>query len=97
VRETVRETGYSHRRFVAVFQRAVGLTPKRYCRVLRFRRVLERFAACPATPLTDLAQFGDYSDQAHFSREFREFAGITPGEYRRLLPPWPHHVPVAPR
>jgi AraC-like DNA-binding protein len=39
IREVVRQSGYSHRRFITLFSRAVGLTPKTYCRVLRFQHV----------------------------------------------------------
>ena len=37
VRRVVKESGYSHRRFIEVFRAAVGLGPKLYCRVLRSR------------------------------------------------------------
>jgi AraC-like DNA-binding protein len=90
----VERSGYSHRRFVALFREAVGLSPKRYSRVLRFRRMLER-AAAPGPPAwAQLALEAGYSDQAHFSREFRELAGVTPGEYREIAPAASHHVPV---
>jgi AraC-like DNA-binding protein len=94
VREVVRQTGYSHRRFIALFRQAVGLTPKLYCRVLRFQRTLERMAADPAPALVELALEAGYSDQAHFNREFREFTGLTPEEYRERSPALPYHVPV---
>jgi AraC-like DNA-binding protein len=90
----VERSGYSHRRFVAIFREAVGLSPKRYSRVLRFRRMLERAAAPPPPALAELALESGYSDQAHFNREFRELAGVTPGEYRALAPAASHHVPV---
>ncbi|MFN3321982.1 MAG: helix-turn-helix domain-containing protein [Bryobacteraceae bacterium] len=94
VSRVVRETGYSHRRFIALFRDSVGLNPKLYCRVLRFRHALERICADPAAPCAELALEAGYSDQAHFSREFRAFTGITPVEYRKDPPPLPNHVPV---
>jgi AraC-like DNA-binding protein len=95
VGEVVRGTGYSHRRFIGQFEHAVGLTPKRYCRVLRFRRALTRLWADPRLELSTLAQEAGYSDQAHFSREFSSFAGISPGCYRRTVPKQPYHVSLA--
>ncbi len=94
VSETVRQTGYSHRRFIALFSRSVGLTPKLYCRILRFQNALELSAAHPTLSSVELALEAGYSDQAHFSRQFREFAGVTPGEYHQLSPSSPNHVPV---
>jgi AraC-like DNA-binding protein len=91
IREVVEESGYSHRRFNALFQDAVGLTPKLYCRVRRFQRALRRVTTgCWA----DIALGAGYSDQAHFNREFREFSGVTPGEYRRVAPAFANHVAV---
>ena len=95
VHAMVAASGYSHRHFIAVFERETGLTPKRFCRVQRFRKLLAHAAARPALPWTDLALVHGYSDQPHFNREFRAFAGMTPGEYRRVAPRYPHHVPLA--
>ena len=43
VHEVVKQSGYSHRRFITLFSRAVGLTPKMYARVMRFQRALRRY------------------------------------------------------
>jgi AraC-like DNA-binding protein len=94
VGDVVREVGYSHRHFTALFRETVGLRPKPYCRLLRFGRALDQLTAEPEIAWADLAADRGYADQAHFNREFREFAGVSPGRYRRLAPVHPRHVPV---
>jgi len=94
VHEAVQRSGYSHRALIGLFAGAVGLTPKRYARVRRFHGALRR--AVPDASWADIAADLGYSDQAHFVREFREFAGVTPSGYRRAAPRFAHHVPVAP-
>lgn len=92
VRGAVRQSGYSHRTFLQLFRQCVGLTPKLYCRLLRFQRVL-RVTSSDAS-LIDLAMAAGYSDQSHFNREFREFTGLTPTAYRRAAPATPHHLSI---
>jgi AraC-like DNA-binding protein len=70
------------RRFLAV----VGLTPKTACRVLRFQAALTRLRARPEHSLSRIALDSGYHDQAHFTRDFRAFAGVPPGAYRRTHP-----------
>ena len=86
--------GASHRHFIARFRDATGFSPKRYARVLRFRRLLQAFTANPTRPWLDLALATGYSDQSHCIREFREFAGVTPQAYRRAAGARPLHVSV---
>lgn len=95
VRAAVRATGYSHRRSVELFRRSVGLPPKLFCRIHRFQGALDRLAAAPAAPWAELAAASGYSDQSHLRRDFHEFAGVTPGQYRRIAPRFPNHVPLA--
>ena len=82
VADIQRQAGYSPRHFIALFRAAVGLTPKHYYRVKRFTSVLRRLAANGDDNLADLAAAAGYSDQSHLTREFREFAGVTPTQYR---------------
>jgi AraC-like DNA-binding protein len=93
VRRAVARTGYSHRRFIALFREAVGLAPKLYCRVMRFQSALARIRASRGT-LAGVAADSGYADQAHLDREFAELAGISPGSYRSLAPREPNHVPL---
>jgi AraC-like DNA-binding protein len=94
VRTVVEETGYCHRRFITLFRESVGLTPKVYARVLRFQRALARLAAKPSPRTVELALDAGYSDQPHFSREFRDLTGLTPAQYRAASPRWSNHVPI---
>jgi AraC-like DNA-binding protein len=75
-----REIGVSNRQLSREFQCAVGLTPKEFGRVARFLHALERLTAGRHAALADLAQDCGYYDQAHFNHEFRELAGMSPGE-----------------
>jgi AraC-like DNA-binding protein len=96
VREVVRTSGYSHRHFVEIFQQTVGLNPKTYCRLRRFGDALERMRVTE-TSIAELALDTGYSDQAHLCRDFRDFAGLTPGEYIEIAPRFAYHVSVSAR
>jgi len=92
IRAVVADSGYSHRHFIALFRRAVGLSPRRYGRLVRFQQVLKLFTAGREMAFVDLAIDAGYSDQPHFNRAFRAFSGVTPGEYRKIAPVQPNHV-----
>lgn len=97
VRQTVAQSGYSHRQFIRLFSHCVGLAPKQYSRVQRFQRALALLCRGGATrifSLADVAQDAGYSDQPHFNREFREFSGLTPEQYRQAPVVSPNHVPL---
>jgi methylphosphotriester-DNA--protein-cysteine methyltransferase len=57
-----------------------GFTPKFLARILRFRRAAASLDS--AISAVDLALDSGYYDQAHLIRDFREFAGRTPGMFR---------------
>lgn len=95
VEEMVRESRYSHRGFIALFKQATGMSPKRYARLMRFQQLMAAMRAAPGESLSELALAAGYSDQAHMNREFREFAGFTPLQYRLLAPEAAHHVALA--
>ena len=83
IRELTRELGYSERHLANLFARTVGVTPKRYARILRFGHAVARLQRDPGADLAALAAACGYYDQPHFARDFRAFAGATPGEFAR--------------
>src|SRR5262245_52912414 len=94
IEAAVEQSGVSHRHFVALFRRTVGLAPKRYARVLRFQSALRAARSGTGSSWVAIANDMGYSDQAHFNRDFVEFTGVTPTQYRRLAPTETNHVPL---
>jgi AraC-like DNA-binding protein len=81
------EIGCSRRHLIARFREQVGVTPKLFARILRFRRVVSLVDARSDMGWAEIAQFCGYYDQAHLIRDFNQFAGSPPGEFaRRRLP-----------
>jgi AraC-like DNA-binding protein len=65
------------RRFAAV----IGLSPKQLARIIRLQAALKILLSGQYTSLTSLAYEGDYYDQSHFIKDFKEFTGISPGKF----------------
>jgi AraC-like DNA-binding protein len=80
VAQLASEIGASSRQLTRRFQNAVGVGPKEFSRVKRFLYALRCLRDRKDQTLTETALACGYFDQAHFNHEFREFAGITPGE-----------------
>jgi methylphosphotriester-DNA--protein-cysteine methyltransferase len=74
------ETGFSKTRLVAAFRDQIGVAPKLYARIVRFRRAAAMLEG-GAGPLTDVALAAGYYDQPHMNVEFRELSGLTPREF----------------
>jgi AraC-like DNA-binding protein len=84
--------GMSAKRFIEGFKAEVGLTPKQYCRLMRFQRAVSAAHADAAIDWSEVALACGYFDQAHFIHDFREFSGLTPGGYRSGRTVFPNHV-----
>jgi AraC-like DNA-binding protein len=87
--------GLSHRRFLDLFTDEVGLTPKLFCRIRRFQRVLRRMQDGRRVEWADVALSCGYYDQAHFIKDFHAFSGLNPSSYRSSVGPHPNHVPLS--
>jgi AraC-like DNA-binding protein len=80
------KVGRSRRHLNSGFREHIGVGPKTAARILRFSRAVELLGRT-RIPLVALAHECAYFDQAHMTREFREFAGTTPREFAsRLIP-----------
>ena len=80
VTQLAKDLGVSNRQLTRRFQSMVGLSPKEFSRVSRFLHVLSCLRDGRYSSLTETALACGYFDQAHLNHEFREMAGMTPGE-----------------
>lgn len=72
--------GWSERRLERVFQEQIGIGPKLYSRIIRFKSFLSAVESGRPS-LLDRALAAGYHDQSHMIRDFRHFSGMTPTEY----------------
>lgn len=94
VAEVTEETGLSSRRFIELFRRQVGLTPKVFCRVRRFQQVLRTVHRQSDVDWAQVALQCGYYDQPHFIHDFQSFSGLTPRNYLAAATAHLNHVPL---
>jgi AraC-like DNA-binding protein len=71
-------TGIGNRQLERLFQDHVGVGPKLFARMVRFRSVLRAVSATSTPKWAEVAAEYGYADQAHLIRDFQQFAGCTP-------------------
>ena len=72
----------SLRQFERLAHERLGLPPKLYSRMIRFSHAYKYKEMAPHTSWLDIAHRCGYFDQMHFIRDFKFFAGFTPGRLR---------------
>jgi AraC-like DNA-binding protein len=75
------ELGLSQRQLERGFQTQVGISAKQLAQAIRFGEAHTDLMLQPQQSLTDLAYTLGYGDQSHFNREFRAYAGMSPGAF----------------
>jgi AraC-like DNA-binding protein len=78
VRDLERAVGLGARHLERRFRETVGVSPKLFSRVVRFRRALTLLRQPAPFSWSRLAVEAGYYDQAHLIREVKALAGITP-------------------
>jgi AraC-like DNA-binding protein len=63
----------SRKQHERVFKKFVGLSPKKYLKIIRFQH--------PHESITTLAYRCGYYDQSHMINDFKDLSGITPKQY----------------
>lgn len=64
------------------FRKIVGTSPKKFASIVRFNTVLQGLGQ--EKTLTEICYEHNFFDQAHFIKEFKQFTGVTPENFKRL-------------
>lgn len=59
----------------------LGTTPKEFLKIIRLQNTLSLKQKSPGKNLTQLAYEAGYSDQAHFTNDFKKYTGLTPRDF----------------
>lgn len=74
------QLGVTDRQLRRLTQQYLGVSPKAFCKVLRFQHVLRAWQ----TEQDNTAWADWYFDQSHFSREFNQLAGVSPKHFAEM-------------
>ena len=82
-----RDAGCSRKHLAGLFREQVGIAPKTLARVFRFQEVLAQLQSSRTADWSELAYRCGYYDQSHLIHDFRQFAGLSPGEFAQHAQP----------
>jgi AraC-like DNA-binding protein len=83
IKDIAGKTNISERQLNRQFHTFLGVSPKEYARISRFLESLNALKRRGPDTLTGIAYESGYYDQAHFIRDCKAFAGLTPKEISR--------------
>ncbi len=88
------ELQISERTLERRFQEGIGLSPMLFARICRFQASLNQLRSQSYDKLSDIAFEQEYADQSHFIRNFKEFTGLTPFQFRKNIEETVENFPV---
>jgi AraC-like DNA-binding protein len=71
----------SQRHLEIQFKQSVGLSPKTYLLILRFKRMEQQLKNLSSVSWQEMKFAHEYYDQNHFIKDFKRFTGHTPSDY----------------
>lgn len=78
----------SRKQFERVFRAGVGISPKRFLRIIRLQHAIFRRQVESAVSLTSLAYECGYFDQSHMVNDFKQLTGLSPKQYFSACDPY---------
>ena len=79
IEELARQVGLSQSALERRFRRNVGTSPKQYASILRLKNAVRLRAV--GHDFTSIAHSAGYSDQSHFTNDFKRVTGLAPSAF----------------
>ncbi|MCF0056341.1 helix-turn-helix domain-containing protein [Dyadobacter sp. CY356] len=83
IKELNEKLSISQSPFEKRFRKVVGTTAKKFASIVRFNTVLDNLNQTKS--LTEICYENNFFDQAHFIKDFKQFTGDTPENFKRFL------------
>lgn len=81
VKDVSEELKVNRRSLERKLSESVGLSPKQLAKIVRMQGVLNSLLLAENPRFTDIAYEGEFYDQAHFIKDFKEFTGQSPKHF----------------
>lgn len=81
-----------YKQFKRVFAEYIGLNPKEFLQIARFRKTSHGLHTGRDAHLSQLAYDGGYCDKSHLIKDFRAFTGYRPKEYLSICDPYSEYM-----
>jgi len=78
IEEVAKMHSWSIKKIERVFHKRIGITPKKFARIMRFQSAHKKISREGITNLIKIAMTTGYFDQAHFNREYKKMVGYNP-------------------
>lgn len=83
IKDLIEKLYLSQSAFEKRFRKVVGATPKKFASIVRFNTVLNQLNSTKS--LSEICYENNFFDQAHFIKDFKQFTGDTPENFKRFL------------
>lgn len=80
--DSLAEKAYlSKKQFERTFRDIIGISPKKFLKIVRFQYAVYKQQISKGDSLTSLAYNTGYYDQSHMINDFKKLSGLTPTQY----------------
>jgi len=81
IKEVTEKLHVTERSLQRHFKLEVGVSPKKFCKIIQFQASLTRLNSEEYLKLGQIAYENGFADQSHFTRMFRHYTGQTPSSF----------------